>query len=56
MRALRDAIAAAGRPMRAPELARRFRRARTDRVEELLGALTAIGQARRLPGERFLAQ
>ncbi len=49
--ALRAAlIAAPGRP---DELARRFRRARTDKVREMLKTLAALGQAQTLSDGRY---
>ena len=49
--ALRAALAAA--PGRPDELARRFRRARTDKVREMLETLAALGQARPAPDGRY---
>ena len=49
--ALRAALGAA--PGRPEELARRFRRARTDTVREMLETLAALGQARAAPDGSF---
>ncbi len=49
--ALRAALAAA--PGRPDELARRFRRARTDKVREMLETLAALGQARPASDGRY---
>ena len=49
--ALRAALTAA--PGRPEELARRFRRARTDKVSEMLKTLTALGQARAASDGRY---
>ena len=55
VRALREALEGQSEPIHAENLARSFRRARTDRVEELLQTLVALGQARRLPDGRYIA-
>ena len=49
--ALRAALTAA--PGRPEELARRFRRARADKVSEMLKTLAALGQARAAPDGRY---
>ena len=49
--ALRAALAAV--PGRPDELARRFRRVRTDKVREMLETLAALGQARSTPDGRY---
>ncbi len=45
-RVIRQALREAARPMNAEQVARIFRGARTDRVEEVLEVLVALGQAR----------
>jgi len=51
VQAVRLALAAAGRPVKAEAVARTFLRARTDKVGVLLATLAAIGQAREVePG------
>ena len=42
-------------PASAAELSKRFKEAKADRVGELLATLTALGQARSVGGERFVA-
>ncbi|VGO20265.1 class I SAM-dependent DNA methyltransferase [Pontiella sulfatireligans] len=53
VRALRTALATSPSPATAEELARRFSRARTDRVADLLETLAALGQAQRMDGGRY---
>ena len=55
MAVLHAALARAGRAMTPAEVARGFRRARAPRVRELLAGLAAVGQVRRLEGDRFAA-
>ena len=45
VRAVRDALAAQPAPMSAEQIARQFNRAQTKKVEEVLAALVALGQA-----------
>ena len=52
-RAVREALAAAGRPVTPAEVARIFRRARTPTVAELLATLAALGHAREVEPGRF---
>jgi len=55
MAVLPAALARAGRAMTPAEVARGFRGARAPRVRELLAGLAAVGQVRRLEGDRFAA-
>jgi hypothetical protein len=55
MAALPAILARSGRAMTAAEIARGFRGARAPRVRELLAGLAAVGQVRRLDGDRFAA-
>ncbi len=54
-RAVRHALAASGRVVTAPELARTFLRARAATVEELLQTLAALGQAREVAPGKYAA-
>ncbi len=53
--AVRAALGAEAGPASAAELSKRFKGAKADRVGELLATLTALGQARSVGGERFVA-
>ena len=53
--AVRLAQASRPKPATAAEIARRFKPAKADRIAELLETLTALGQARAVEGERFVA-
>lgn len=55
VQALRTALAAEGRPATAERLARSFKGARSDKVEELLETLATLGQARRVGEDRYVA-
>lgn len=48
---IRQVLRDAARPMTAGQVAKVFRSARADRVEEVLDMLVALGQAREVPGE-----
>ena len=52
--AVRTALTAFNRPATAEEVARSFKRARTDRVAELLETLASLGQCRALDGGRYV--
>jgi hypothetical protein len=56
--AVRAMLAAEGKPIRAGELARRFKQEKRveDRVSELLQIMAAIGQAQTENGSRYFAQ
>ena len=54
VRVLRDALTAQSGPASAKAIARQFTRARTDRVEELLETLVAMGQARQVGDAQFI--
>ncbi len=54
-KALKTALAEHPAPVDAEQLARTFKRAQTRRVNELLGTLVELGQAREVPGGRFSA-
>ncbi|MFN8719413.1 MAG: class I SAM-dependent DNA methyltransferase, partial [Rhodospirillales bacterium] len=56
MAVLPAALARAGRAMTPAEVARGFRGARAPRVRELLAGLAAVGQVRRLEGDRRAAR
>ncbi len=49
------ALASSTAPTTAVELSRRFKNAKADRIGELLATLTALGQARSVGAERFVA-
>jgi hypothetical protein len=53
--AVRTALAARPKPATAGELCKQFRSAKTERVAELLATLAALGQARPVGGERYVA-
>jgi len=53
--AVRAALAGRSKPATAAELSRGFKGAKPDRVGELLATLAALGQARPVGGERFVA-
>jgi hypothetical protein len=53
--AVRAALAAGTKPTTPAEVARLFRGAKADRIGELLETLTALGQARSVGEERFVA-
>jgi hypothetical protein len=53
--AVRAALGAEAGPASASELSKRFKGAKADRVGELLATLTALGQARLVGEERFVA-
>ncbi len=55
VQAVRAALLELARPADAEEVARRFQRAQTPRVQEILDALAALGQVRATDGELFLA-
>ena len=54
--AVREALSALNGPATPDQLARTFTRARTDRVEDLLDTLAALGQCRQTPEGAFVAQ
>jgi hypothetical protein len=54
--AVRSALAARPKPATAGELCKQFKSAKAERVAELLATLVALGQARPVGGERFVAQ
>jgi len=53
--AVRTALTAFAAPADAAMLAKTFKSAKTDRIEDILETLASLGQARALPGGRFLA-
>ncbi|MHB1785270.1 MAG: class I SAM-dependent DNA methyltransferase [Acidimicrobiales bacterium] len=53
--AVKAALAAERTPVTAEQLAKTFLRARVEGVQELLETLVSLGQARELPGGRFIA-
>lgn len=56
--AVRAALAARPKPTTAAELAKQFaasKKVKTDRIAELLATLAALGQARRVGEERYVA-
>lgn len=55
VQAVRSALAAQSAPISAEQLARSFKRARTDRVGELLDTLVSLGQARHTEKGGYLA-
>jgi hypothetical protein len=54
-RAVRSALAARPKPATAAELCKQFKSAKAGRVSELLATLAALGQARPVGGERYVA-
>jgi hypothetical protein len=54
VRAVREALIAAGQPVSAEAVARRFTRARTDKVIPILQTLVAVGQARHVGKGQFV--
>jgi hypothetical protein len=54
VRVLREALAAEPGPVDAAALAKRFTRARVDRVDELLRTLVTLGQAREVAAGTFV--
>ena len=55
VQAIRVALAARPTAVGAADLARDFRRARTDQVQQLLETLAALGHARRTPAGNYLS-
>jgi hypothetical protein len=55
LRQVRAALEQSAAPATPGELARSFRGAQADRVAELLDALAAMGQARRIDGGSYAA-
>ena len=53
--AVRTALAVQRGPVTPAQLAKQFHRARIDRIEALLDTLVSLGQARDLPGGRFIS-
>jgi hypothetical protein len=53
--AVRTALTAFAAPADAATLATTFKSAKADRISDLLETLASLGQARALPGERFVA-
>jgi len=53
--AVRSAIATRPKPTTAGELCKQFKSAKAERVAELLATLAALGQARPVGGERYVA-
>ena len=53
--AVRAALIAATAPSTAADLSRRFKNAKADRINELLATLAALGQARKVSDDRFVA-
>ena len=49
---IREVLRGAAQPMTAGQIAKHFKSARTDRVEEVLDMLVALGQAREVPGHQ----
>jgi DNA-binding IclR family transcriptional regulator len=52
---VQEALAGAGQPLTAAELARRFQRARASTVEEILDALVSLGLAHKQRGGKYQA-
>jgi hypothetical protein len=52
---VRAALAGQAKPATAAELSKQFKGAKTERVGELLATLAALGQARTVAGDRFVA-
>ena len=52
---VRAQLSLAAQPLDAAQLARRFKNARADRVEELLDTLVSLGQSRQLEDGRYVA-
>ncbi len=53
--AVRTALTTFAAPAAAATLAKTFKGAKADRIEDILETLASLGQARALPGERFVA-
>jgi len=53
--AVRALLATSAKPMKAVDVAGAFSKAKVEKVTELLAALEALGQARKLDGDRFAA-
>ena len=53
--AVRTALTAFAAPADAAALAKTFKSAKTDRIEDILETLASLGQARALPGGKFVA-
>ena len=53
--AVRSALASRSKPASAGELAKQFKSAKADRIGELLATLAALGQARSVGAERYVA-
>jgi hypothetical protein len=52
---VRAALAGQAKPATAGELSKQFKGAKAERVGELLATLAALGQARTVAGDRFVA-
>ncbi|HZZ41877.1 MAG TPA: type IIL restriction-modification enzyme MmeI [Tepidisphaeraceae bacterium] len=52
---VRTALAAAGKPVTSKEIAKAFKNANTEQVEELLDTLVSLGQAREVDKDKFVA-
>ena len=52
--AIRSALLAAGAPVNTAILAKSFKGAKIDRVDEIVETLVSLGQARSLPGSRYI--
>ena len=53
--AIRQQLATAGKPLTAADMAKQFTRANSDRIEELLLSLVALGSARQVDDNKFVA-
>ena len=53
--AIRQQLAASSQPLSAAEMAKRFTKAKADRIEELLLSLVTLGIARQVEGDRFVS-
>ena len=53
--AIRQQLATAAKPLTAADMAQQFTRANSDRIEELLLSLVALGSARQVDGNKFVA-
>jgi hypothetical protein len=53
--AVRAALTAFAAPADATTLAKTFKSAKADRISDLLETLASLGQARSLPGEKYVA-
>ena len=53
--AVRTALTAFAAPADAATLAKTFKGAKADRIEDILETLASLGQARALPGGKFVA-